>query len=76
VIIRTSGLSVEEPDIPGAEASLGWYLAEGSQIIQKFHPPAGSTHANKSFHAVKRECTDKRLNFTTSTEARFALGAI
>jgi hypothetical protein len=40
------------------------------------HPLSGSTHANESFHAVKGKCTDKRLNFTTLTEARFALGVI
>jgi hypothetical protein len=52
------------------------YLAEASKIIQKIDPLSGSTQANESFHAVKGKYTDKRLNFTTLTDARFALGAI
>jgi hypothetical protein len=52
------------------------YLAEGSKIIQKNAPLSGPTQANESFHAVKGKYTDKRLNFTTLTGARFALGAI
>jgi hypothetical protein len=62
--------------MPEVQASLQWYLAEGSKIIQNVDLRSGSTHPNKSFHAVKGKYTDKRLNFTTSTEARFALGVI
>jgi hypothetical protein len=62
--------------MPEAQASLRRYLAEGSKIIQKVDPLSGSTQANESFHAVKGKYTDKRLNATTSTEARFALGVI
>jgi hypothetical protein len=62
--------------MPEAQASLRRYLAEGSKIIQKVDPLSGSTQPNESFHAVKGKYTDKRLNFTTSTEARFALGVI
>jgi hypothetical protein len=39
-------------------------------------PLSRSTQAKESFHAVKGKDTDKRSNFTTSTEARFALGEI
>jgi hypothetical protein len=63
-------------DISEAQASLRLCLAEGSKIIQEVDPLSGSTQANDSFHAVKGKSTDKRMNFTTSTEARFALGAI
>jgi hypothetical protein len=57
--------------MPEAQASLRRCLAEGSKIIQKVDPLSGSTQANGSFHAVKGKYTDKRLNFMTSTEARF-----
>jgi hypothetical protein len=63
-------------DIREAQASLRRYLAEGSKIIHKVDPLGGSTQANESFHAVKGKYTNKRLNFTTSTEARFTLGVI
>jgi hypothetical protein len=56
-----------------SQASLPLHLAEGSENMQKVDPPSGSTQANESFHAVKAKYTDKRLNFTISTEARFAL---
>jgi hypothetical protein len=62
--------------MPEAQASLRLCLAKGSKIIQKVDPLSGSTEANESFHAVKGKYTDRRLNFTTSTEARFALGVI
>jgi hypothetical protein len=62
--------------MPEAQASLRRHPAEGSKIIQKVDPLSGSTQANESFHAVKGKHTDKRLNFTTSTEACFALGVI
>jgi hypothetical protein len=62
--------------MPEAQASLRQYLAEGSKSIQKVGTLSGSTQANQSFHAVKGKYTDKRLNFTTSTEARFALGVV
>jgi hypothetical protein len=59
-----------------ALASLRRYLAEGSKIIQKVDPLSGPTQANEFFLAVKGKYTDKLLNFTTSTEARLALGVI
>jgi hypothetical protein len=62
--------------MPKAQASLRRYLAEGSKIIPKVDDLAGSTQANASFHAMKGRYTDKRLTFTTSTEARFALGVM
>jgi hypothetical protein len=62
--------------MPEAQASLRRYLAEGSKIIQKVDPLGGSTQANEPFHAVKGKYTDKPLNSTTSTEARFAMGVI
>jgi hypothetical protein len=49
---------------------------EGSKIIQKVDTLSRSIQANESFHALKGKCTYKRLNFTTSTEARLALRVI
>jgi hypothetical protein len=70
------GYQWKNRDMPEAQASLRRYLAEGSKIIQNDDPLSGSTQDNESFHAVKGKYTDKRLNFTTSTEARFVLGMI
>jgi hypothetical protein len=44
--------------------------------LQKNDPLTGSAQPNESFHTVKGRYTDKRLNFTTSAEVRFALGVI
>jgi hypothetical protein len=66
----------KDRDMPEAQASLRRYLAKGPTIIQKVDPLSGSTQANESFRAVKGMYTNKCLNFTTSTEARFALGVI
>jgi hypothetical protein len=63
-------------DMPEAQMSLRRYRTEGSKIIQKEWTITGSTQANESFHAVKGKHTDKRLNFTTSTEACFTLTVI
>jgi hypothetical protein len=60
--------------MPEAQASLRRNLAKGSKVIQKIDPLSGSTQANESFHAVKRKYIGKRLNITTSTEPRLALG--
>jgi hypothetical protein len=62
--------------MPEVQPSLRRYRSEGSKIIQEFDTLSGSTQANESFHAVKGKYIDKRLNFTTSTEARFPSGAI
>jgi hypothetical protein len=70
------GYQWKNRDMPEAQASFRRYLAEGSKIIQKVDLLGGSTQANDSFHAVKGMYSNKRLNFTTSTEARFALGGI
>jgi hypothetical protein len=64
---------------PGHACSSGEFAMVSSLRIKdhsKIDPLSGSTQANESFHAVKGKYTDKRLNFTTSTEARFALGVI
>jgi hypothetical protein len=61
-------------DMPEAQASLRGYLAEGSKIIQKIDLLSGPTQTNGSFHAVRGKYTEKRLGFTTSNEACFALG--
>jgi hypothetical protein len=63
-------------DIPETQATLRGCLVEVSKIIQNVDALTGSIQADKSFHAVKGKYTDKRLNFTTSTEARFPLGVI
>jgi hypothetical protein len=70
------GYQWKNRDMDEAQASLRRYLVEGSTIIQTVDPLRASTQANESVHAKKGEYTDKRLNSTTSTEARFALGVI
>jgi hypothetical protein len=66
----------KNPDMCRAQASLRRYLVDGSKIIQKNDPLSGSTQANESGNAMNGKYTDKRLNFTASTEARFDLGTI
>jgi hypothetical protein len=63
-------------DMPEVQPSLRRYRSEGLKIIQEFDTHSGSTQVNESFHVVKAKYIDKRLNFTTSTEARFPPGAI
>jgi hypothetical protein len=43
------------------------------KAIKRVDPFMGSKQANESFHAVKGEYANERLNFMTSTEARFSL---
>jgi hypothetical protein len=54
------------------QASLQRYLAEESKAIQATDPLAGSTQANKSFHAVKKKYTNKHLNFSDFNRGSFS----
>jgi hypothetical protein len=63
-------------DNPRAQEVLRRYIDEGSKMIDRVNPDLGSTQLNESFHATKAKFADKRLNFTVSTEARFAMAVI
>jgi hypothetical protein len=70
------GYQWKNRDKSEARKSLRQHLTQGSNIIQKTDPFAGSTPANASFHVVNKNEANKHSNFTNSTEIRFPLGMI
>jgi hypothetical protein len=51
-------------------------LKKGLDIIDSVNPLLGSTQLNEAFHQVKAKYADKRINYLTSTELRFAMAVI
>jgi hypothetical protein len=70
---RESGAASGRNRMEG-QGKQSWPTDEKS--LTKVDPPRASAPADESFHAVKGKYTDKSLNFTTSTEARFALEVV